>query len=154
MAKRETRSGLPAPMPRVPGDRLAGQPAPAHVKHEGQLPRWLDPSASAWPKDRVDAIDRRLKSRAGSYEVGERKSQFAAKFTPALEAKALLMLGAGATAVEVGKALGVHEQTIRKIAKRPDNARLVAELRERNKLASAEALQRLTPSLWGRLEQA
>ena len=34
------------------------------------MPRWLSPESAAWPREKVDAIDRRMKSRAGSYEVG------------------------------------------------------------------------------------
>jgi hypothetical protein len=68
--RRTDATGLPREMPLAPGNRKASQP-PRREEAGGALPAWLDPRNSAWPKDRIDAWDRRMQSRAGSYEVGE-----------------------------------------------------------------------------------
>ena len=68
MAKAKTLTGLPRPMPLAPGNAKAGQP-PRREEAGGEKPSWLDPRSAAWSKERVDSWDRRMKAKAGSFEV-------------------------------------------------------------------------------------
>ena len=69
--KNLSNSGLPDPLPLAPGNRLAGQPAPEHVlAAEDEIP-WLAAKKQRWTANRVNAIDRRMKSRAGVHQVGD-----------------------------------------------------------------------------------
>jgi hypothetical protein len=65
-----TNSGLPPEMPKAPGNAKAGQP-PSRLEAGGEKPHWLDPSQAKWTRERVAAIDERMKSRAGRVEVGQ-----------------------------------------------------------------------------------
>src|SRR5690349_2886376 len=77
------------------------------------------------------------------------------KLTPAVQAHVLSLMGAGLTAVEVAKVTGLHPQTVRKFVKSdPKHAEVIIRVRETTKIASSEALQRLNPKLWDRLDGA
>jgi hypothetical protein len=76
-----TNSGLAPELSKAPGNRKAGQP-PRCEEAGGALPSRLDPTSAAWPKSRVDAIDRRLKAKAAIYEVGTAKDSFPVKRPP------------------------------------------------------------------------
>ena len=56
-------------MPIAPGSAKAGEPAPAHVKHQGPLPHWLDPSKAKWTKARVAAMDQKQTSARPSVHI-------------------------------------------------------------------------------------
>jgi hypothetical protein len=72
MAKTNDRTGLPPEMPKAPGNAKSGQPPPQHVTAAaGPVPPWMSPEKQKWTKDRVNAIDEGLKSRAGRFYVGE-----------------------------------------------------------------------------------
>jgi hypothetical protein len=76
MPKTNDSSGLPNAMPLAPGNRKAGIPAPAHVvAAEGPKPPYLDPSRAKFTRERIAAMDKRMKSKAGSFEVGESQQQ-------------------------------------------------------------------------------
>ena len=70
MATKKNSTGLPAPLPRCPGDVKAEKPADTR-ESGGQLPDWLNPAKAKWTQDRVNAIDRRMKSRAGVHQVSD-----------------------------------------------------------------------------------
>jgi hypothetical protein len=81
-------------------------------------------------------------------------NKYAPKFSsPGQESKALVMLAARCTAVEVAAALGAHPQTIRALAKKPGNPEYIAGLRQRIKVESTEVLHRTrrsSPAGWRR----
>jgi hypothetical protein len=64
-------TGLPPEMPKAPGNAKAGQPPPKHVTATHVVPPWMSPEKQKWTRERVAAIDERMKSRAGSFEVGQ-----------------------------------------------------------------------------------
>jgi hypothetical protein len=69
----DPRTGLQNAMPKAPGDKLAGVPAPEHVvAAESGPPPYLDPSKAKWTRERVDATFGQVsKGKTGAPDVSD-----------------------------------------------------------------------------------